>query len=385
MDIPVEGSVDNPTRPLMYEVMRRATERLVPLQVAIELTYRCNLRCKHCYVDPSLRQNLSDELSTLEWYGVLDQLAAAGTLSLLFTGGEIFTRPGFFNIAFAARERGFQLMLLTNGTLVDAAAIANLKVLKPYQIGLSLYGATEKTHEAVTGYPGSFAATTNAIARLAESGLRVTVQATLMRENVHEASAIQRLAGRLGAQVLVDYQLTPTKNCSLTPQRLEASFAPIVRYLARDPVLGTAEPVAGGPTTCQAGKGICSISPLGDVFPCLMMPLRLGNLRQRKFQDLWRQHPSEALDYLRSLSTEDLEGCAECVNAPFCQRCSGVALSETGSLTACPPSARRYAAIRARIHHERLHHEKGGETLGEICPEFVEGEVRETAHGCGVR
>jgi radical SAM protein with 4Fe4S-binding SPASM domain len=340
------------TKPLLHQVMERAAHKLVPLQVSLELTYHCNLRCKHCYVDESLRRNGHGELTTQEWLDVLDQLVDMGTLFLLFTGGEVLTRPDFFDILSAAKERHFQVDVLTNCTLLDDGALTNFQELKLHSVGTSLYGSTAETHDAITRRPGSFALTTAAISRLAEHGLDVTAQATLMVDNIHEAEGIKGLAEGLGAHARLSYDLAPTKGCSLIPQEFGVTESMLDQYLAGGPLLNALE-LGIGPTVCQAGRGMCSISPVGDVFPCVMMPLKIGNIRDQPLRVFWKDHPSEELVYLRSLSTADLEGCAECPDAPFCYRCPGVALSETGSLTKRPPSACRNAAVRAHLYERK--------------------------------
>ncbi|MFC1893704.1 SPASM domain-containing protein, partial [Chloroflexota bacterium] len=100
---------------------------------------------------------------------------------------------------------------------------------------------------------------------------------------------------------------------------------------------------------CKAGRGICSISPVGDVFPCLLMPLKVGNLRQTRFTEIWQANPSPDLTYLRSITWEDLSSCRDCSLARYCKRCMGVALSETGGLTKPAPSACRYTALKSEF------------------------------------
>ena len=90
-------------RPLLHEVMSKSAQINIPLQAALELTYRCNLRCAHCYVDIKEK----DELSFKDWCDVMDQLKAMGTVYLLFTGGEILKRDDFIDIALYARRSGF--------------------------------------------------------------------------------------------------------------------------------------------------------------------------------------------------------------------------------------------------------------------------------------
>src|SRR5512136_2526220 len=93
-------------RPLLQKVMSRAADSLIPFQATLELTHRCNLSCKHCYIGKSVE----DELSLAELRGILDQLAGEGCMYLLLTGGEPLIRKDFFDICYYAKERGFILM-----------------------------------------------------------------------------------------------------------------------------------------------------------------------------------------------------------------------------------------------------------------------------------
>lgn len=329
---------------LLKKVMERAAERYVPLQVTLELTYRCNLSCRHCYSD--VREG--KELSLLELRDILDQLVAAGALYILFTGGEILIRSDFFDIATYARRRGLILLLLTNGTLIDVEGAQRIGELRPFLVGLSLYGATPATHDAITGKEGSFISTLGAAERLSALGVRVSLQALLMNSNVHEAVAIRALAASLGLPLHLSYELLPARSGSLEPRRYEVGPTQLCSYV--EPAwLG--RPLETPRRICHAGRSICSITPSGDVLPCLMAPLKLGNLRQESFARVWGTSPQ--LQCLRSIRTEDLLGCHQCSLQPFCQRCMGVALSETGSLTAPAPSACRQASLRAQLFRER--------------------------------
>src|SRR5438105_11377254 len=88
-----------------------------PLNVHLELTYRCNWRCVFCY---NPRHHDLRALTTAEWLTVLDDLRVLGTLTIALTGGEPLTRPDFFDIAAAVRARAFALRIFTNGALLDA-------------------------------------------------------------------------------------------------------------------------------------------------------------------------------------------------------------------------------------------------------------------------
>ena len=295
-----------------------------------------------------------EELSLPELRDILDQLVAAGALFVLFTGGEVLLRRDFFDIAAYARQRGLILLLLTNGTLINLDTAERIKELRPLLVGLSLYGATPATHDAITGQEGSFVATLGAVQRLSALGVRVALQTLLMNSNVQEAGAMRALAARLGLPLYLSHELVPTRGGEVWPQGYEASLSQLCSYV--EPAwLGRPET---GHRICHAGRSTCSISPSGDILPCLLMPLELGNLRRQSFAHIWETSPE--LRRLRSIRTEDFVSCRHCDLSPFCYRCIGVALSETGSLTAPAPSACRHAALRAELSRER------GGTNGEV-------------------
>lgn len=323
--------------------MDRAADHLVPFQASLELTYRCNLSCKHCYVDVTARE----ELSFAELRDILDQLAEAGCLYLLFTGGEVLVREDFFDIAFHAKERGFIVMFLTNGTLITPENAREIKKLEPLFVGMSLHGATPSTHDGITRKQGSFASMIKGIELLKGLGVRVSLQTLLMDSNAHEAEAMRNLTQRLGVPLRFGHELVPARSGSLAPFQYEASLGELCHYLDQKWGKGPIIPETNG--VCKAGRGICSISPTGDVFPCLLMPLKIGNLRQARFTEIWKDNPSPELTYLRSITWQDLSSCKDCSLARYCVRCMGVAFSETGSLTKPAPSACRYAALKSEF------------------------------------
>src|SRR5512140_3309097 len=136
---------------------RLAHER-VPLNVTIEVTRRCPLVCAHCYnnlpmSDAGARQR---ELSYDEHCRLLDQLADAGCLWLLYTGGEIFARRDFLDIYTYAKQHGFLITLFTNATLVTDRVADHLAQWRPFAVEVTLYGRTKETYERLTGVPGSY-------------------------------------------------------------------------------------------------------------------------------------------------------------------------------------------------------------------------------------
>ena len=121
---------------------KKAAREKIPLVCHFDLTYQCNLNCIHCYV---VRED-RPELSTSEIKDILGQLAQVGTLYLTFSGGEIFTREDFFQIAEYARKLHFALRLMTNGTLIDEQVADRVAALYPDQVSVSIYSTTPEIH-----------------------------------------------------------------------------------------------------------------------------------------------------------------------------------------------------------------------------------------------
>jgi len=150
--------------PDRYEaIVRKTLDKCIPFKVDWEITYRCNLRCAHCYQTGTSGDKASGdkELTTEEIYSALDELADLACLYLTLTGGEILLRDDFFDIAKYARKKEFAIRLFTNGTLIDEKIADKIKILSPLSVEISLYGMDRLVHEDITKIPGSHEKTTN--------------------------------------------------------------------------------------------------------------------------------------------------------------------------------------------------------------------------------
>jgi radical SAM protein with 4Fe4S-binding SPASM domain len=328
----------------MQDVIARCSQLSIPVQAVLELTYRCNLRCVHCYIDV----DETDELTAEEWKRAIDQLKAAGTIYLLLTGGEAMIRDDFLDIATYARRSGFIVGLLTNCTLMTPNMAQDLAELKLFSVTTSLYGASAATHESVTGVTGSYERTLEGIKLLVDHSLAPLVQTPVMKSNLAELAQIEILVESLGARASIDIGMAPSKTGADFPLQYEPGMEELVRCHWRPNASDNIQ--NDGQGLCKAGKAMCSVSPNGDVFPCLMFPLRLGNLRESKFDKMWRLEPCAELRYLRSMRRSDLYACSQCHLAAYCQRCTGIAYLESGHANGPSSSACRQAQVRWRLN-----------------------------------
>jgi AdoMet-dependent heme synthase len=333
------------TIPVLYN---RTLEKNIPFSTIFELTHRCNLRCRQCYITNDEHR----ELNLVEIKNILDQLAAANTLFLTFTGGEILTRKDFFDIAGYARQKGFAIKLFTNGTLINKAVASKMADIHPVSVGISIYGADAKTHEYYTRVPGSFKKSIQALRYLKQSGVTTVMKILVMKRNATQMTAILNLARDTGAIPQADPNLFPKNNGDLTPLRHRISETQLYNFYCGEvrEVSNNKPPYSPGSMICRAGRDICSISPSGVVYPCLSLPVPLGSLREQTFNDIWN---GDEVKKLRGYHFEDLANCINCVDKDHCFRCFGTALLQAGDLLAAPESSCVVARIRHRVSIER--------------------------------
>jgi AdoMet-dependent heme synthase len=317
---------------LIQEMSQRALDLGVPMSVHFDITYRCNERCVHCYLDHDDR----GEMTTSEIKRVLDELAGAGTFFLTFSGGEVLMRRDFFELLEYARNLMFAVRIKTNAVMIGESEARRMLELGVDQIQVSIYSHRPEVHDAITKLPGSLRRSIEAIRFLTAQGLRVTIANVLMTANMHDHSGVQALARELGAQYSLDPTITPKMDGDRSILNLRIPGSELKGVFHNQALVGNVEEFCAPPPTpdedvmegypCSAGHTLAYISPYGDVFPCVQFPLPSGNVRRQKFLDIWN-HSSE-LNEVRSIRAKDLTVCSSCSHVGTCTRCPGLAYME---------------------------------------------------------
>lgn len=353
-----------PTTPVMDGLIRRTVERHLPWSVHLDLTYRCNERCIHCYLD----HEDHGEMKTAEIKNVLEQLAHSGTLFLTLSGGEIFLRQDLFVLLEFARSLHFDISLKTNALLIDAERACKLRALSVRRIQISIYSAEPAVHDAITKVRGSLERSLTAIRFLQAEGLQVKIACPLMKQNLTAYRNVQALAAELGVPYVLDMTITPEMDGDMSLLQLRNSAQSLLPIL-RDPTLNPPStplesakdtPLSTGSATssgiesqayddipCSAGHNSCYISPYGDVFPCVQMPVATGNLRERPFEDIWFR--SAEMNRVRAVRESQLPVCSRCSIRQYCERCPGLAQMEGGDLLGAYERACELAELKASL------------------------------------
>lgn len=318
---------------VMAHINQRALDLGVPIAVHMDLTYRCNERCVHCYLDHDDR----GEMTTAEIKGILDQLAEAGVFFLTLSGGEPLMRKDFFEIVSHARSLLFNVKVKTNGLMIGEDEARRLQELGVENLQISVYSHRPDVHDAITKVKGSLERTKTAIRFLRAQGLKLTIANVMMTGNLGDQAGVRELAKELDCLYTVDPTITPHIDGDTSLLRLRIPTHELEKLMHSPELVGgdIDEYCAPAPeadsdtlesTPCSAGHTACYISPYADVFPCVQFPLPTGSLRRQKFLDIWNDSPQ--MNEVRSIRLQDLSTCSGCGHVGGCTRCPGLAYME---------------------------------------------------------
>ncbi|MFH1007103.1 MAG: radical SAM protein [Candidatus Latescibacterota bacterium] len=324
--------------------MRKAADRNIPVSAHLELTHTCNLRCVHCYVT---QQKKKKELTGVAFRRILHQLAEEGTLYLGMTGGEILGRKDFFELATYARKKGFALRLFTNATLIDREVAGRIADLNPLTVEVSLYGVTPEVHESVTRVPGSYARTLWGIRCMAALGRNLVIKSCIMSQNVSEIRQLKNFAAELGVGFRSNPMLSPGSEGSKAPLQFRITDRELTEYFQEYDREWASKVPAQNEPVCNAARGVVAINPHGEVFPCVQIPVKSGDLRQQSFHEIW--HNSPELRRFRSLTLSKLTDCSTCKDISYCNPCPGLALVEEGDVLRSASESCRQARVRKSV------------------------------------
>jgi radical SAM protein with 4Fe4S-binding SPASM domain len=317
---------------LLEEISAKALKLGIPLSVQLDLTYRCNERCIHCYLD----HDDHGEMTTIEIKDLLDQLAEAGVFFLTISGGEILMRKDFFEILEYTRAKLFSVKLKTNAVLIREKEAQRIKSLGVESVQVSIYSHRPEVHDAVTKVPGSLERSLEAIRFLRTQGLHVIIANVLMRHNASDYPAVKALAADLDVQFTMDPTITPMMDGNRSILNLNVGEDALTNLFRDKSLVGDVEKFCAPPVgvdedamdslPCSAGHTACYVSPYGDVYPCVQFPLPSGNVRHSKFLDIWQN--SWQLNEVRSITLRELPMCSSCSHGATCTRCPGLAYME---------------------------------------------------------
>ena len=324
-----------------------------PLGGTFELTSRCTLSCKMCYIHSAGCEK--SEKSADWWIQLAQQAKEHGTLLLLLTGGEPLLRQDFEKIYLACREMGFLISINTNATLIDSEKIRFFAENQPQRINITLYGASKETYSSLAGNANAFEKTVSAIKGLKEAGVPVKLNFSMTSLNIHDAEAVQAMAKEMDLPIQpVSYLFPPAQGCAenvtLSPEEAakehflwqkrllgEQSFSGYIDMKFRK----NASVRTDNTMDCRAGSTTFWITADGKMLPCGIM--KEPGVPADHFGDAWNRIRTERKKIL--LPAE----CRSCKLRNICDMCAAVSYTETGVFGGLPEYACQKAKAYAKL------------------------------------
>ena len=336
----------------------------IPVSGTFELTPRCNLRCKMCYVrmTPEEMRPIGRERTAKEWLEIGRQARDAGMLFLLITGGEPTLRKDFCDIYEGLIQLGLSISINSNGTMFHQELRELLHRLPPAQINITLYGTTREEYAALCGDPNAYERVIDTLDWLQKNGFLVHLNATMIPENKEKWEAFEDFAKNRGLELrMTTYCFPPTRKGldrkvdRLSPE--EAADLAIKDILYREGIeaiygkkknqqnqISSCKLDIGDPMQCMAAKSQFWINWDGTMVPCGMLNTPVTNPFEMGFESAWECLKEEAA---KIRLCPDCTGCAEKKN---CMNCAAVTYTETGSFDGKP----EYMCQLNRAYQERL-------------------------------
>ncbi len=346
-----------------------------PFMIVWDFTKQCNLRCKHCYANAT-RSPAPDELILEEKFEVLRQLDEAGVAALSFSGGEPLINRDFWPVAKKAADLGMYVSIATNGTLITEDVARRLREIGVRYVEVSLDSPIPEEHDEFRGIRGAWNMAVRGIKNAKAVGLEVGIATTVTKMNYDRMPEMVSLARKLGVDRFIAFNFIPTGrgreiiDLDLSPKErtelLEYFYQELVKGGLQ--VFSTAPFYAvvsmkhlddGGklaPTHfaelqvpekymsagfalaeflggCGAGRIYCSIEHNGDIQPCVFLPIKVGNVLEDGFLNVWQNN-----EVLLKLRDRDNYAGSFCPYRYICGGCRARAYAYFGDITALDPS-----------------------------------------------
>lgn len=305
-----------------------------------ELTYACNEKCVHCYAVAPDAFSCKYSLTLEKCKALIDELHQMNCFHLIFTGGDPFMFEGFIDLLKYARYQHFSFDVYTNGQAIanDPVIVEQIANLYPRTFYISLYGATARTHDAITQISGSFEKTVHAIRLLRKANISVVLNVMVMKPNYADVGAIIELAKKLGVEYRIGLSIIRKNNGDSTPLKYFIDDAAIIEEVIQksnhDIVSMDVRPssVQSG-LLCGAGTTSLCISPNGDVYPCVSLKHKFGSVFEESLHDIWNRPAKK--EFVYSLTWENTKKCMDCKFQKYCPHCIGISDAECGDPFEC--------------------------------------------------
>ena len=337
-------------------LQRKAAQAGVPISGTFELTPRCNLRCRMCYVrmTPEEMKPYGRELTAQEWISLGEQAMQSGMLFLLLTGGEPMLRPDFPEIYDAMSQMGPSISINTNGTMLSKQVRDLLEKRPPSQLNVTLYGPKEATYDALCGDSRAFEQTIDTLRWARDLGILLNVNVTVTPWNMDQITELEALAEREDLYLrLTFYNFPPSRRNTKTDfsrlaaedvgrmiaqreyrrqgsENLTVKANSILKTMLSCHEMQNPGCPEGEGIRCFAGRSQFWVAWNGEMTPCGMLDVPKAAPLSEGFLASWEKIKQD---------TAKIRLCSDCITCKerdTCFNCAAVMRTETGSFDGRP-------------------------------------------------
>ena len=292
-------------------------ENHILFHLCVELTYRCNEKCEHCYCPPA---NPKDEISLSTFSSLMDEFEAIGGFRLSLTGGEVLVRDDIEDILKDIVGRNIIVDIISNLSALDDDTLKLISEIKPLEVGVTVHSAIPEVHDSITNVKGSFDKTINSIVKLRKKGIRVKIRCLLFDKTAKGYEGVKKLAATLGCEFQFDLKVTPKLGCS--------SYDQNIRITDEELILGIFRNNNTKFTTdkqrdyvCGAGQAGLTISPCCEARPCISLMRNVGKYPDNSLAQIWNGKPLKKV--VSELKVKNFSKCLKCPDLEICDLCVG--------------------------------------------------------------
>ena len=289
-----------------------------PLGCQLELTHRCNLRCKQCYNQSGCSK---PDMSFKKWMNVARQLTDMDIFECVISGGEpLMLGNNLYKIMDVLHDSGIMFVLVTNGMLVDKRVINKISKYDYYWVQISIDGSRPEIHDKIRGVKGSWKKAIDAAKMVSGTGLPLVVSHVIQKDNVDYVDEMIETSYILGAKRLITGKFTSSgrailnkKDVHIDKKRLKNTFrllkAKHDQYAGRMEIVTSTDPVFYLRYRVLEPCNVLLIRPNGDVKLDCILPFKIGNVSTESICNIWKRgrnawRDERVLKYISSLKEE---------------------------------------------------------------------------------
>lgn len=296
--------------------------------LTLELTYKCNLKCVHCYND---KDDFSTAISFEDAKRIIDEAYDMGVYQITLTGGEATLNNDFLKIAKYVRSKKISLNIFTNAQLLfdDKDLFNEIINLYPHSICVSLYSMDADVHDSITGVKNSFEKTISVLDSLKKNNILTRINCFVMKSNFEGINEVYSYAKENGFSAIFDVRFINNENRfnsehQLTEEQLISFYTKYFDsencFVENDITEEFCEK-----RICSAGIKSSVVTPQLELIPCNPFKLVLGNLNNQSLKAIYTdKDETTPLNKWRNTKIKDVQGCYKEDYCSFCKYCPAV-------------------------------------------------------------